>query len=71
MNKLEMDYKEAVVIGDSTYDLEMARNAGVDGIGVTTGIHTREILATAEPVHIVSGLQEALPLILNGRMAKR
>jgi len=70
MQKLSMPYSETVVIGDSTYDLEMARNAGVDGIGVTTGIHTRELLATAEPLHIVGGLEECLPLILNGRMKK-
>lgn len=70
LDKLDIPLAESVVIGDSTYDLEMAKNAGVDGIGVTTGIHTREVLATADPVHIVSGLNEALPLILNGRMAR-
>jgi len=64
---LEIPQHHVVVIGDSTYDLEMARLAGVDAIGVTTGIHTREILATAGPTHIVSGLQDVLPLILNGR----
>lgn len=58
---------EVVVIGDSSYDMEMARLAGVDGIGVTTGIHTREVLATADPKHIVGSLQDVLPLILNGR----
>jgi phosphoglycolate phosphatase len=59
---------EVVVIGDSTFDLDMARNAGVDGIGVTTGIHTRELLQKSEPKHVVSGLHEVTPLILNGRM---
>ena len=68
MNKLSIPVSETVVIGDSTYDLEMARNAGVDSIGVTTGIHSRELLATIQPLHIVSALQDALPLILNGRM---
>ncbi len=56
---------QSVVIGDSSYDLDMARNAGVDAIGVTTGIHTRECLAKSEPKHIVSALSEVLPLILN------
>jgi phosphoglycolate phosphatase len=68
IDKMSIPHEDAVVIGDSTYDLEMARNAGVDGIGVTTGIHSRELLATADPLHIVSGLHEVLPLILNGRM---
>lgn len=68
VNRLDVPHKNAVVVGDSTYDLEMARNAGVDAIGVTTGIHTRDILASADPVHIVDCLEAVLPLILNGRM---
>jgi len=56
-----------VVVGDSTFDLDMARNAGVDAIGVTTGIHTKELLQKSSPRHVVGGLSEVLPLILNGR----
>ena len=68
-----MDFRaeDAVVIGDSTYDLDMARGANVDAIGVTTGIHTTEILATSQPKHIVKGLDEVLPIILNGRMSNK
>lgn len=58
---------EAVVIGDSLYDLEMARNAGVDAIGVTTGVHSREELQTAQPVAIVENLEQATEIILAGR----
>lgn len=65
MKRLDVMCGDVVVIGDSIYDLEMARNAGVAGIGVTTGIHTREELAAAEPLHIISHLPDALPLILN------
>lgn len=69
LEKLAVEPKDAVVIGDSTYDLDMARGAGVDAIGVTTGIHTREILLRSEPNHVVAGLEEVLPIILNGRMS--
>jgi phosphoglycolate phosphatase len=41
---------EAVVVGDTTYDLEMARNAGTSGIGVCSGSHTREELLGIEPL---------------------
>jgi phosphoglycolate phosphatase len=68
--QLQVPDADVVVIGDSTYDLEMAKLAGVDGIGVTTGIHTKEILATADPKYIVEGLHQVLPLILNGRLKK-
>ena len=68
VDRLDIPHAHAVVIGDSSYDLDMARNAGVDSIGVTTGVHTREILAQSEPIHICDGLEAVLPVILNGRM---
>jgi phosphoglycolate phosphatase len=68
VDKLGMSHHEAVVIGDSIYDLDMARNAGVDAIGVTTGIHTKEILAKAEPREIVGSLAEVTQIIINGRI---
>ncbi len=71
LRRMDMTAEDAVVIGDSTYDLDMARGANVDAIGVTTGIHTTEILATSLPKHIVKGLDEVLPIILNGRMTAK
>jgi phosphoglycolate phosphatase len=68
MERLRARPHEVVVIGDSTFDLDMARNAGVDAIGVTTGIHTRDLLQKSGPKHIVDGLHEVTPLILNGRL---
>lgn len=70
LNSLKVDPSEVVVIGDSTYDLDMARNAGVDAIGVTTGVHTSERLKTSSPTHIVGGLHEVTPIILNGRKVR-
>lgn len=70
MTKLSGKPEETVVIGDSIYDLDMARNAGVDAIGVTTGIHTRELLERCQPRHVVDGLDEVLPIILNGKAPK-
>jgi phosphoglycolate phosphatase len=42
--------EEAVMIGDTTYDLEMARNARTHSIGVCTGSHCREELERFEPL---------------------
>ena len=41
---------EAVMIGDTTFDLEMANNAGAGGIGVCSGSHGREDLLRLEPL---------------------
>ena len=42
--------KELVMIGDTTYDLEMAHAAGVKGIGVSWGHHSTERLEKWAPV---------------------
>jgi phosphoglycolate phosphatase len=70
LQRLSFEADDAVVIGDSTYDLDMAHAAGVDAIGVTTGVHSKEVLARSEPKHIVGSLDEVLPIILNGRNGK-
>lgn len=67
LKHMTLNPHDAVVIGDSTYDLEMARNAGVDAIGVLTGVHNREQLETAKPTYIVENLEQATELILQGR----
>jgi phosphoglycolate phosphatase len=41
---------EALMIGDTTFDLEMARNAGTAAIGVCTGSHCREELECLAPL---------------------
>ena len=67
LEKLRCQPEDAVVIGDSSFDLEMANNAGVDSIGVTTGIHTREKLDSTKPTAVVDTLTEAMELILEGK----
>ena len=42
--------KDLVMIGDTTYDLEMAHAAGVDAIGVSWGHHPVERLSKWAPV---------------------
>lgn len=61
---------QAVVIGDSTFDLDMAKNANVDGIGVTTGVHCHYTLSQSTPISIAKSLTEARDLVLKGRAPK-
>jgi len=51
--RLNIKREAAVMIGDSTLDMAMAKQAGVDAIGVTYGAHTRAVLAQHQPVAIV------------------
>lgn len=54
---------EAVMIGDASYDMEMAQRAGVDAIAITSGAHERDILLQYRPIAIVDSLIELLPLL--------
>ena len=55
---------QALMVGDTSFDLEMAQQAGVDSIGVTHGVHTSEVLARYQPKAIVHSLPELAQLIL-------
>lgn len=49
---------EAVMIGDTSHDLHMAQNAGIDSIGVTFGVHGKEVLEQYNPITIVNSFVE-------------
>lgn len=49
---------KAIMIGDSTLDLKMAKNAGVSSIGVTTGAHSYEMLSEHAPIACINNLME-------------
>jgi phosphoglycolate phosphatase len=38
--------KRAVMVGDTTHDLELAANAGIDAVAVSYGAHDEKLLAT-------------------------
>lgn len=48
-----VEASRAVMVGDTTYDIEMAGNAGVAGIGVNWGHHDRLALADAGALRVV------------------
>lgn len=48
----------AVVVGDTEYDMRMARSAKVDAVGIEHGVHTRERLMSSGALACVSDLYE-------------
>lgn len=58
---------EALMVGDTTYDLEMARNAGSPAVGVCSGSHPREDLLAFEPVACLESVLELAPWLAAGR----
>jgi len=57
--------ERAVMIGDSSYDLEMAQRLDMPRIGVGYGVHSIEVLQQFQPLTIAKDVQE-LHHFLNG-----
>jgi phosphoglycolate phosphatase len=58
MEELAADKRATLMIGDTTHDLEMAANAGVDAVAVTHGAHPEHALAAAGPLATVHNTAE-------------
>jgi len=56
---------EAVMVGDTLFDLEMANAAQVPGIGMTYGFATKEQLASAAPIACANSVAELREILLN------
>jgi len=64
LDELNIAPHEAIMVGDTSHDLKMAQNAGVDSIGVTFGVHDREVLNQYQPKVVVDSLAELHLLLL-------
>ncbi len=54
----------AVVVGDTTHDVDMARNAGMRSVAVTYGVHDTAQLKAAEPTWLADSFDAAMDCIL-------
>jgi len=61
--QLGVEPAAAVMVGDTGFDLEMARRARVAAIGVTHGAHDAVELLRHQPLALVDHLAQVLPLI--------
>ena len=50
--------ERAIMVGDTSYDLEMAQNLNMQRIGVSYGVHSVETLQQYHPLTIVSSVQD-------------
>jgi len=62
--ELDIAPHEAIMVGDTSHDLKMAQNAGVDSIGVTFGVHNKQVLEQYNPKAVVDSLNELHQLLL-------
>jgi phosphoglycolate phosphatase len=62
--ELDISADQAVMIGDTSYDMQMAKSAGVDRIGITLGVDKRATLNEYQPVAVVDSISELQQLLL-------
>lgn len=58
LDELGFEASDAVMIGDTTYDMQMAKTIGMDRIGVSYGVHAQVHLEALEPVALVHSIKE-------------
>jgi phosphoglycolate phosphatase len=61
--------QQCVMVGDTTYDLEMAQRIGMPSIGVTYGVHTAAQLQPYQPVAVVDSVGALAQVLQSGIMA--
>jgi phosphoglycolate phosphatase len=60
LERLGVSPSDALVVGDSTHDLEMARRAGIRSIAVTYGAQPEAVLRTAGPTWVAHSFPEVV-----------
>ena len=60
LTDLDVAPDDALMIGDTQFDIEMARRASMHAIGITNGAHTYEQLQEAQPLAILTGVSNLL-----------
>ena len=58
MDELGVDAGRVLMIGDTTHDLQMAINAGVDAVGLTHGAHPEDQLRALQPLALLDDFHE-------------
>ena len=64
LEHLQLKPEEAVMIGDTSYDLQMARNIGMPAIGVRWGVHPEDVLSACKPLALVDNAESLRNLLL-------
>ena len=58
LDETGVDASRAVMVGDTTHDLELASNAGVDAVAVSYGAHDEELLRARAARHYAATVED-------------
>ena len=63
MREVGVEAKDTIVVGDTVYDIAMARAAGASGVGVTWGYHPGAALASAGALAVIDRFANLVPTL--------
>lgn len=66
LDELNVSANEAVMVGDTTYDMQMAQAIGMDRVGVSYGVHAQVNLEKHQPETIVHSIAELQQWLTHG-----
>lgn len=69
LDELGVEPHRAVMIGDTEYDLQMAKSAGVHAIGVSYGVHDVSRLQQCEPRAVIDEIRALLDWLSGEKIA--
>ena len=58
LTELQLEPAQVLMVGDTTHDIDMAANAGIDSMAVTYGAHDIPTLTASRPTAMVSSVAE-------------
>lgn len=62
--------QKAIMVGDTTYDMDMAVNAGISGLGVSYGVHSEAMLLNAQAVTVQASFGDMIKWLADDRLEK-
>ena len=63
LRELDLPAQQAVMVGDTSHDMKMAQAIAMPRVGVTHGVHGRDVLSQFAPKAIIDTMPELLQVI--------
>jgi phosphoglycolate phosphatase len=61
---------KAIMVGDTTFDLDMAANANMAGLGAGYGVHSEQMLLASKAIAVQQNFNGVIAWLLDGRLEK-
>ncbi|MFQ3245873.1 MAG: phosphoglycolate phosphatase [Arenicella sp.] len=65
-----IDPDKAIMVGDTTFDLDMAANAQMAGLGAGYGVHSEQMLLDSKALVVMQNFNDIIAWFLDGRVEK-